>query len=126
MEELLQNIEWVPVLVSTALAFGLGWLWYSPVLFLKGWLAGIGEPVWRAPMWMPMMAQAGSLLLLAILTNFAVSAGQVGLAVLIGFTIAGFLKASGFYSGKTMWAVSVEVGYIMAVIAVMVGVNMLL
>jgi len=126
MEELLQNIEWMTVLVSAFLSFGLGWLWYSPALFLKSWLAGIGEPKWQVPMWMPISAQFGSILLLSIIINLAVADGHVGHAILVGFTIAGFIKASGLYSGKTIKAVSIEVSYIVAIFVVMFVVNMMM
>lgn len=126
METFISHIEWAPVLVSFFLAFGLGWLWYSDKLFGVKWRLGKGSEVWHAPMWMPMSAQAGSTLLLAIITNMAAQDGHIGHAVLVAITIAGFIKANGFYSGKTMFVVSVEVGYVIAMIAIMVGVNFVL
>lgn len=124
MEELLNNIEWVTVAVSFILSFGLGWLWYSPAMFYEKWRAGKGGEVWQPPMWMPMSAQAGSTLLLAIIVNLSAVHGEIGHGVLVGITIAGFIKANDFYSGKTMYATSVEVGYVVAMTIVMVLVNM--
>lgn len=126
MQELLSNIEWVVVLVSFVLSFGLGWLWYSPVLFYEKWNAGKGGGVWQAPMWMPMAAQMVSTLLLAIITNMASSDGHVGHAILVAIIIAGFIKANGLYSGKSRYAIGVEAGYIMAMIVLLVVVNMVL
>lgn len=37
------HIHWTPVLASTAAAFVLGGLWYSPLLFLQPWLAASGK-----------------------------------------------------------------------------------
>ncbi len=37
------QINFVAVLVSAALIFGLGGLWYSPVLFAKPWMSVIGK-----------------------------------------------------------------------------------
>jgi hypothetical protein len=37
------QVHWTPVLASTAAAFVLGGLWYSPLLFLKPWLAASGK-----------------------------------------------------------------------------------
>lgn len=122
----LQSIEWVPTLVAFALSFVLGWLWYSPLMFVKGWMAGIGEPVWRAPMWMPMAAQAFGTLLLSVIVGFAVAAGHVLQALLIGIMLISFIKANGFYSGKTKWAVTVETLYIAAMLLLMIGVHMVL
>lgn len=124
MESLLANIEWVPVIVSTVLAFLLGWLWYSPTLFVEKWRAGIGQPVWQAPMWMPMSAQLGSTLLLAILVNYTVRNEAWELLVLIVITIMGFVKGSGLYCGKTKTAITIEVLYIFVMALLMVGVHM--
>lgn len=126
MEMFLSQIDWTPVLVSFVISFAVGWLWYSPKLFLKGWLKGIGEPVWQAPMWMSMFAQAGSTLFLAILINVSVAQGHLIQATLIVFTIAGFIKANGLYCGKTKFAISVEVLYIIVMAAIMVAVNLCL
>lgn len=126
MEELLANITWTPVIVSFVLAFGLGWLWYSPVMFYEKWRSGKGGEMVQHPLWMPMSAQLGSTFLLAIIINLATNDGHIGHAVLVGVTIAGFIKANGFYTGKTTSAISVEVGYIVAVLLVMLAVNMVL
>ena len=37
------DINYLAVLVVAAVAFGLGALWYSPVLFAKPWMAAIGK-----------------------------------------------------------------------------------
>lgn len=126
MEELLTSLQWTPVLLSTILAFGLGWLWYSDKLFGAKWRAGIGAPLWTAPMWMPMSAQLVGTFLLAVITNLAAADGHVGHAVLVAFTISVFLKANGLYSGKSKYAIGVEVGYVLAMVAIMVAVNMML
>jgi hypothetical protein len=36
------NVSWIAVIVSAVLAFVLGWLWYSPMLFGKKWAAALG------------------------------------------------------------------------------------
>ena len=38
----LADVPWLAVVVSTVLAFALGVLWYSPLLFAKPWMAGPG------------------------------------------------------------------------------------
>lgn len=124
MQELLQTIEWIPVLTSFVLTFGLGWLWYSPKMFYEKWRSGKGGEVYEAPMWMPMTAQAVSTLLLAIIVNIFMLYDNVVMTILVGITIAGFIKANGFYSGKTKYAISVEVGYIVAMVVVMILINL--
>ena len=127
MEALFTQVEWLPVLVSTAVAFLVGWAWYSPSLFLKSWLAGIpAPPKWQAPMWMPMVSQLGSLLFLSIIVQELYGLGNWFILVLLTFTIMGFSKASGMYSGKTKTAISVEVLYLLVSVLIMVLVNAVL
>ncbi|HWA11167.1 MAG TPA: DUF1761 domain-containing protein [Opitutaceae bacterium] len=38
MREVIPHLNYVHVLVVTVAGFLLGWLWYSPVLFVKPWL----------------------------------------------------------------------------------------
>jgi hypothetical protein len=39
MREVIQNhLNYVAVLIVTAVGFLLGWLWYSPVMFAKPWM----------------------------------------------------------------------------------------
>lgn len=124
MDELLTTIEWVPVLVSTIIAFALGWLWYSPKMFYQKWQDGLPQPPkWRAPMWMPMFAQLGSTLFLAVIVNMSMQDGHVAHAVLVTLTIMGFIKASGMYSGKTRGAIMVETLYILVMLIIMILVN---
>ena len=126
MESLLTNIEWVPVIVSTVVAFMVGWAWYSPKLFVKGWLEGIGEPVVKYEMWMPMFPQLGATLFFAAAMNIAINTDQLPLIVLFTIVLAGFIKANGLYSGKTVYAIGVETMYIFVMAAVLWGVNMIL
>lgn len=126
METFFSQIEWAPVLVSTIVAFMVGWAWYSPKLFYEKWQNGLPKPpVWHAPMWMPMFAQFGSTLFLAIIINFAMQAGYTTLIVLIVFTIAGFIKANGMYSGKTKMAISIEATYILVMSIIIYVTNLL-
>ncbi|MCA9363027.1 DUF1761 family protein [Candidatus Kaiserbacteria bacterium] len=126
METFLTQIEWIPVIISTIIAFVLGWVWYSPVLFVEKWQTGLPmPPKWKAPMWMPMTAQLGATLLLAVIFNLSHQDGHLGHAVLVVFTIMGFVKANGMYSGKTKMSLSIEVLYILAMALVMYAVNLI-
>lgn len=112
METILQSIN-LAVFISTVAAFLLGWLWYSDYLFLKIWKKGIGEPAVKSKsnMWFGMITQLFSTLFLAIIINIFIN--NIAILILIVFTILGFIKASGFYCGKTKMAISVEVLYIL-------------
>jgi hypothetical protein len=37
------HINYLAILVSTIIMFGLGALWYSPVMFAKPWLSSLGK-----------------------------------------------------------------------------------
>ena len=37
------SVEWLGVLVAVVAQFALGFLWYSPALFQRRWLAGLGR-----------------------------------------------------------------------------------
>ncbi len=126
MEALLTNIEWTPTIVSAVVAFLAGWLWYTPAVFLNPWLKGIGEPVWKAPMWMGMFSQAASTLFLAVIFNIAMNTGQASLAILVTLMLAGFIKANGLYCGKNKQAISVEVVYILVMGLLLYAVNMVM
>ena len=120
-------IDWLPVLVSVVITMMLGYLWYSPLLFLRQWLKGLPEPAkWLAPMWMPLLAQAGALLLLAILVNQLLATVSWLLLILVVLTIMGFSKANGMYSGKTKMSISIEVLYILISAFIMVAINVIL
>lgn len=126
MDTFLSQIEWVPVLVSFVLAFGLGWFWFSDKMFGERWHRGVGTAIWQPPLWMPMSAQAGSTFLLAIIVNMATLDGHVFHAILVGLTVAGMIKANGLFAGKSLYAISVETGYMIAMVVIMVATNMLM
>ena len=123
MEQLLSTIEWGTVGVSFLLAYVLGWVWYSPVLFAKKWMAGKGAAVAEHPMWMPMLAQAGATLLLAVIINIFMVYENLLMSALVTLTIAGFIKANGLFAGKTKYAIVVETMYVIVMGALMILVN---
>ena len=119
----LADVAWMPVVVSTVVAFLVGWLWYSDKMFLKRWKEGIGEPVWQAPMWIPMVTQLFGTFLLAIIVHVAMVQGHIGAVVLIALVLMAFIKANGLYCGKSKAAIGVEVGYIAVMVVIMALVN---
>ena len=42
MGEITEGVNWLAVIVGAVVAYGLGWLWYSPVLFGTKWMEGTG------------------------------------------------------------------------------------
>lgn len=45
METGIAKVNWLAVGIGTVAAFLVGWLWYSPILFIKGW-AGPKARAW--------------------------------------------------------------------------------
>ena len=42
MGELTAGVNWLAVGISAVLSFGLGAVWFSPMLFGEKWAAGVG------------------------------------------------------------------------------------
>ncbi len=77
-------------------------------------------------MWVPRSAQACATIFFAIVINIFMVYDNVAMAVLVALTIAGFIKSNGLFAGKTKWSISVDTLYILAMTAVMIGVNMVM
>lgn len=122
MESLFVDVNWVAVTVGAIAAFVLGWLWYSPMLFAKKWAEGIGVDITdkSGPMMSAMVAQAVATFLLAWVVGITERTNDLAFAVLIAFTIAVIVKANGFFSQKSKYAIMVESGYILAMVVVMI------
>jgi len=121
MESLIINVNWVAVVVGAVIAFILGWLWYSDKMFGKKWKAGIGVPVVVSkPMIRSIVAQAGATFLLAWVIGVTATTNSFALAILIGLTCAGLIKANGLFAGKTITAIAIETSYVIVMVAVMI------
>ena len=89
MESEFANVNWIAVILGTVAAFLVGWLWYSPKLFGRGWAAGSGVELGSAQS-MPVFARVSQLvglvlLALVVVMEFArtqaAKAQEVGAAV---------------------------------------------
>ncbi len=120
MQAILADVSWVVVLVATAVSFLLGWLWYSPFLFVEAWKKGIGSPaVPNRPM-MPIMVVQ---LVATFLFSWAIAAAlesSMALAILVAVSTAALLKAGGLFNGKSMAAVAVESSYVLVQAAIVI------
>jgi len=120
MEFLLDGINWAAVILGTVAAFAFGWLWYGEKLFGPKWREGIGTPaVATRPMWLSMGTQLISTFLLAWVVAVTQVMGKMSLTILIAITVAGLIKAQGFFGGKTNFAISVDVGYLLLSVVIM-------
>lgn len=128
MEILIQDVNWIAVAVGAVLAYALGWLWYSPTLFGTKWAAGVGINTsdGSGPMGKAMLAQAAGTLLLAWFIGLAVSWDVLILAVFAVVTFAALNKAGGLFTQKSMYAIVVDAGYLFAMAAIMIAVQLLM
>jgi len=122
MAELTTGVSWLAVIVGAVLAFVLGWLWYSPMLFGKKWAQGTGVEMGSASE-MPVGAMAAQMIGLFMMSWFvgvtAVSSAlfTVILATL-AFTVLGY--SGGMFGRKSTYARNVDAGYWIVALVVMI------
>ena len=88
------SINWLAVVVSVIASMVIGFIWYSPSVFYKPWLAGIGKSWENRPMSpMPM---------LFVWTILASLVEAVALAVVLN-TMGSNTAVSGLATGFMLW-----------------------
>ncbi len=121
MGELTQGVSWLAVIVSFVLAFILGWLWYSPMLFGKKWAEGSGISL-ESDVPFPALAmttQALGTFGLAWLFGITAAAEALFTIILILLTLILLIIANGKFAQKNNTAVLIEGSYIFAMGVVM-------
>jgi hypothetical protein len=116
VEEIAANVNWLAVIVGAVLAFLLGWLWYSPMLFGRKWAEGVGVELGSASS-MPvgaMVSQGVALLLLAWIFGITAANEDLLTVILVVLAIAAFIVSAGMFAKKSMYAIYTEAGYIIA------------
>lgn len=119
---LLDDMNWVAVVLGAVIAFGLGMFWFSPMMFGKDWSEGSHgiEPPATAPV-AAMAVQALGTLVLAAVIGMAWNAGQAGAAVLAPLAASLLVAGMDLFSQKTGRATLIDAGYIAAMGAIMVA-----
>jgi hypothetical protein len=118
----LAGLNWIAVVVGTVLAFLAGWLWYSPMVFGKGWAAGSGVELGSAQA-MPVLAmvtQLIALLLLALVIGITATKDQLFTAIFAILALAVFSVSGGAFSRKSNYALMVDGGYAVVAGAIMI------
>ncbi|RED53829.1 DUF1761 family protein [Aestuariispira insulae] len=128
MEEITANINWLAVGIGAAIAYLLGWLWYSPVLFLDRWLDGIGKKKEEAaaPPAIAMMIQAGGTFLLAWLVGITAASNSLFTCLLVVAMVMALMASGGLYAQKKVTAILIEIGYVAVMAAIMIAAQALL
>lgn len=121
LEMITADINWLAVIAGAIAAFILGWLWYSPKMFGKKWMEGVGlSPDSMKSSTHAMIAQGVGTILLAWVIGVTETTNNIALAVLIALTIAVIIKANGLWANKSKYAIGVESGFILAMVFVMI------
>ncbi len=90
-------INWLAVLVSVIPSMAIGFIWYSPSVFYKQWLAGIGKSWENRPMSpMPMLFVFTILASLVEAVALALVLKAMGWSAALSGALGGFLLWLGF------------------------------
>ena len=121
MEELTNNVNWLAVVLGFVLAFGLGWLWYSPILFGERWAEGVKLNLEKASD-MPaaaMITQAIGTFLFAWVVGITFAQGALPVLALIVATFVFLQVSGGYFTQKSAAAIFIDSGFTVAMAAVM-------
>ncbi|MEX0283241.1 MAG: DUF1761 domain-containing protein [Paracoccaceae bacterium] len=108
-------MNWPAVGLGTILAFGLGMLWFSPLLFGRAWSEGshnIQPP--DSPPILAMVVQLLATVMLALVVGLTETTGALFTAIAAILAVAGFVAGMDLFSQKTLKATVVDAGYIIA------------
>jgi Protein of unknown function (DUF1761) len=125
MTEITANVNWLAVGVGTIISFIVGALWFSPKVFGTKWLEGVGvkiEPNASMPMAAMIVQFIGTFLLAWVVGVTAVSEALFTI-ILIAITIMALVIANGLFIKKSNYAITVEAGFIAAMVVIMIVVQ---
>ena len=128
MEEITTGVNWLATGVGALVAYILGWLWYSPLLFLNRWLVGIGltpEDAKQPPV-AAMAVQALGTFLLAWIVGLTAVTNSLMTCLLVVAMLMTMMVSGGLYMKKQPIAMVIEVGYVAAMVIVMIVAQALL
>jgi hypothetical protein len=125
MTELTANVNWLVVIVGAVIAYALGMLWFSPKLFGAKWATGVGlDPKGPArPPVAAMVLQAIGTFFLAWLTGITAASNALATIILIALTIMALMAGGGYFTNKSTYAISAEVGFVAAMVVIMIVVQ---
>jgi hypothetical protein len=117
---MIEDMNWLAIIVGAIAAFGLGMIWFSPVMFGKAWVKGSHEI--RPPASPPvaaMLVQGLGTLVLALVVGLTVAGGLIGTAVLAILAASILTAGMDLFSQKSAAATLIDSGYITAMGALM-------
>jgi hypothetical protein len=108
-------MNWAAVAVGTIAAFGLGMIWFSPVMFGKAWAAGshnIQPPA--SPPVTAMVIQFAGTAVLALVVGITETNQAIMTAIGAILAVALFIAGMDLFSQKSGKATLIDAGYILA------------
>ena len=121
METALAGVNWLAVLAGTVVAFGLGMVWFGPLLFGKRWSAGSHNIVAPAsPPLAAMAAQLGGTFLMALVIGVTAATDALILAIIVILAMAGLQLGSSLFGQKSGAAALIDAGLVVAMGVVMI------
>ncbi len=106
-------VNWLAVGAGTVVAFVVGWLWYSPLLFGKKWAEGSGVELSSANK-MPaaaMVSQLVALFCLAMVIGLTATSGSLVTAIFAILAVGFMVFSNGGFSQKSTYAMLVDLGH---------------
>jgi len=98
-------INWLAVIAAAIAMFGLGAVWYSPLLFVKPWAKAAGVSLTNTSgQNVPLVMGGAFLLTLVMATNLAFFLAGPG--VTLGFAIGAALAAGLGWASLSLWIIS--------------------
>tara|TARA_B110000858_G_scaffold198436_1_gene264965 strand:+ start:10987 stop:11373 length:387 start_codon:yes stop_codon:yes gene_type:complete len=122
MGELTNAVNWLAVGIGAVLSFGLGALWFSPMMFGEKWAAGVGVEIGEgsAQPKAALILQLIGTCLLAWLIGITAASDALMLAILITLTISVLIAAAGLFGGNDRYAAFAEGAFPIAMLVIMV------
>lgn len=110
--ETIAQIPLVPAALGTLLAYGLGMVWFSPLMFGAGWARGSHgiQPPERPPV-AAMLTMFLGVAALAAALGAATAAGGIALALSVLVALVLWIAALDLFSQKSVAASLIDAGY---------------
>lgn len=122
MQELMNNVNWLAVGVSTVVAFMVCWVWYSPKVFGEKWAAGVGiifDADMKPPL-APMAAQLVFTFLLAWIVGITAAHQALLTIILITLMMVFLIASNGLWAKKGSVAIAIEASAVVVMVVLMI------
>ncbi|MFT7560651.1 MAG: hypothetical protein ACI93R_002573 [Flavobacteriales bacterium] len=125
MSELIENVNWIAVIVGAVVSFAVGGLWYSPKLFGAKWAEGVRlTPEQATKMSIPaMVVQLLATFLLSWVVGITAANEALFTVILITLTIFLLVVSAGLFAKKSLYAIFTEAGFIVIMVFLMIVVQ---